>query len=100
MTQLLFSVVLLRLVVLLSDEFYLVDEFSVVQCIEAVGGQRSLLFAAESLHGVEMLEQEETGIGVGGIETERALVLRRIRVDILVERVAFPTVSTQRGRRR
>ena len=46
-----------------------------------------MLHAAERLYGVEMLKQEEAGIGVGGIEAERALVLRRIRVDVLVERV-------------
>ena len=55
-------------IVFLADHSDLVDQLSVVECVETRRGQRRLLFAAERLHGVEMLKQEETGVGVGGIE--------------------------------
>lgn len=86
-------IALLCLVVFLANHLYLMDQLSVVEGVEAGGWQRRLLFATERLHGVEMLKQEETGIGVGGAEAEHTLVLRRIRIDVLVERVDIRTLQ-------
>ena len=71
LTHPLVDISLLRLIVFLADHRYLVDQLSIVEGVEASGGLRRLLFAAERLYGVEMLEQEETGVGVGGAKAER-----------------------------